>query len=68
VNQGTNNAQGNTMVVCPNCGASDSTENAVRETGEYLMNKLMRERLPEVNNPGIAVTHSVARSFRFIVD
>jgi hypothetical protein len=66
VNQGTD-AQGNDAVVCPRCGNRDSAENAVREAGEYIVDKLMREGMPEANSPGMTITHPPKRSFRFIV-
>lgn len=61
-------AQGDLMLVCPTCGASDSAENASREAAEYLTDKLMREMLPESKGPGMMVTHPPKRGFRFIVD
>jgi hypothetical protein len=66
VNEGTD-AQGNALVICPSCGVSDTPENAVREAGEYLIDKLMRESLPESNSPGMTITHPPKRSFRFIL-
>lgn len=60
-------AHGNPAVACPSCGVSDSAENAVREAGEYLMDKLMREGLPESSGPGMTITHPPKRSFRFIM-
>jgi hypothetical protein len=66
VKQGTD-AQGNATAVCPSCGISDSAENATREASEYILDKLMREGLPESNGPGMTVTHPPKRSFRFIV-
>jgi hypothetical protein len=66
VSQGTD-PQGNATLVCPRCGISDSAENAIREAGEYFVDKLMREGLPEINSPGMTITHPPKRSFRFIL-
>lgn len=67
------NLDGQMMAICPTCGASDTVENAVREAGEYLTDKLAREMLdPFENIPSspflkVTVTHSPQRTYRFIL-
>ena len=54
------------MAVCPNCGQIDTPENAVGEAGKYLIDKLTRETLAELDSPDITVTQPSQRSYRFI--
>jgi ribosome-binding protein aMBF1 (putative translation factor) len=61
------NPDGQMMVVCPTCGQSDTLENAAREAGEYLTDKLMREGMAGHKMPGITVTHPPQRNYRFIL-
>lgn len=61
------NPDGQVMVVCPTCGQSDTLENAAREAGEYLTDKLMRQGMAGLDMPGITITHPPQRAYRFIV-
>jgi hypothetical protein len=62
------NPEGQTMVVCPNCGQSDTPENVAREAAEYLTDKTIREGMAGFGNmPGITVTSPPQREYRFIV-
>lgn len=55
------------MAVCPCCGQSDTLENAAREAPEYFTDKAVRESFAMLDNPGITVTHSPERNYRFIM-
>jgi hypothetical protein len=61
------NPDGHTLLVCPKCGESDTAENAVREAGEYLIDKATRESLPGPDTPDITVTSPPERTYRFIM-
>jgi hypothetical protein len=64
---------GQAMAVCPQCGVTDTVENAVGEAGEYLAEKVAREMTaPFENMPSskfmkVTVTHSPQKHFRFIL-
>jgi len=56
---------GDKTVICPNCGANDSLESAMRDVGEYLVRKGLREHgIRSTSN--ITVTHPPERTYRFI--
>jgi|tagenome__1003787_1003787.scaffolds.fasta_scaffold20953784_3 hypothetical protein len=63
-------AQGQPLAICPNCGASDTVENATREAMEYFTDKTMRDLTASTVEGvrGITVTHSPKRDYRFISD
>jgi hypothetical protein len=58
---------GNTTVVCPNCRQNDTVENAVREAGEHLIDKTMRQAFAGFDSPGMTVTQPPQRNYRFIM-
>ena len=65
---------GQEMAVCPQCGRTDTLDNAIREATEYFADKLTREMLSPLDNmPSndfvkVTVTHSPERTYRFIVE
>jgi predicted RNA-binding Zn-ribbon protein involved in translation (DUF1610 family) len=66
-------ADGQVMAVCPQCGNTDTLDNAIREATEYFAEKTVGEMLSPLANSSndfvkVTVTHSPERTYRFIVD
>ena len=54
------NPDGQGMAICPTCGQSDTRENALREAGEYLVDKTMRDFASSNDMPGRHNDHKPA--------
>lgn len=62
---------GQDRAFCPTCGQSDTVDNAIREAGDYLANKLARESFEGLSGSQFAkvtIAKPPERSFRFIIE
>jgi hypothetical protein len=73
VEQGTD-PNGQETATCPQCGRTDTLENAIREATEYFTDKLTREMLspldsiPSNDFVKVTVTYEPERIYRFILE
>jgi hypothetical protein len=69
--EGSTDSNGHEIATCPKCGESDTFENATREAGEHVADKLVRDMFNGIGESTrgssiMTITHPPQRSYRFI--